>query len=48
MYEYRYKNKKTSTYEKLENQLKKRKKIELLMNQIKSRTVEEKLTIKMP
>ena len=48
MYEYRYKNKKTLTYEKLENQLEKRKKITLLMNQIKSRTVEEKLAIKMP
>ena len=48
MYEYRYKNKKILTYEKLENQLEKRKKITLLMNQMKSRTVEEKITIKMP
>ena len=47
MYEYRHKYKKTLTYEKLENQLEKRNKIKLLMNQIKSRTVEEKLAIKM-
>ena len=48
MYEYKHKYKKTLTYEKLENQLEKRKKIKLLMNQMKSRTVEEKITIKMP
>ena len=48
MYEYRHKYQKTLTYEKLENQLEKRKIIKLLMNQIKSRTVEEKLAIKMP
>ena len=34
MYEYRYKNKKTLTYQKLENQLEKRKKIKL--NEIKN------------